>query len=86
MGLLSVYDNYDAINVDKTKDIPIDYTGVVGVPITFMDKYNPDQFEIIDINPHFFTIVEKGLTKPSQLKITGQKDPYARILIKNKKI
>ena len=76
------YDNYDAINVDKVKDIPIDYFGVMGVPITFMDKYNPEQFEIIDINPHFFNIVEQGLPKPKQLKIIGQKDPYARILIK----
>ena len=42
------YDNYDAINVDKVTDIPIDYDGVMGVPITFLDKYNPDQFEIID--------------------------------------
>jgi len=41
------YDNYDAINVDKTKDIPVDYEGPMGVPITFMDKYNPDQFAII---------------------------------------
>lgn len=41
------YVNYDAINVDKTKDIPMDYMGQIGVPITFMDKYNPDQFEII---------------------------------------
>jgi hypothetical protein len=40
------YDNYDAINVDKTVDIPMDYPGVMGVPITFLDKYNPDQFEI----------------------------------------
>jgi hypothetical protein len=40
------YDNYDAINIDKTKDIPLDYAGVMGVPITFMDKYNPEQFEI----------------------------------------
>ena len=40
------YDNYDAINVDKTKDIPMDYKGAMGVPITFLDKYNPDQFEI----------------------------------------
>jgi hypothetical protein len=80
------YENYDAINIDKTKDIPIDFEGVMGVPITFIDKYNPEQFEIIDINPHFFTIVEKGLPKPSQLKITGQKDPYARILIKHKKL
>lgn len=41
------YENYDAINVDKTKDIPMDYEGLMGVPITFLDKYNPDQFEII---------------------------------------
>ena len=41
------YDNYDAINVNKTADIPCDYFGIMGVPITFMDKYNPEQFEII---------------------------------------
>lgn len=41
------YDNYDAINVDKTADIPMDYDGIMGVPITFMDKYCPEQFEII---------------------------------------
>ena len=43
------YDNYDAINVDKTSDIPIDYKGAMGVPITFLDKYNPEQFEILGI-------------------------------------
>ena len=41
------YDNYDAINVNKVADIPCDYEGVMGVPITFLDKYNPDQFEIV---------------------------------------
>ena len=41
------YDNYDAINVNKTADIPCDYFGVMGVPITFLDKYSPEQFEII---------------------------------------
>ena len=41
------YDNYDAINVDKVNDIPKDYFGVMGVPITFLDKYNPEQFEIV---------------------------------------
>ena len=41
------YDNYEAINIDKSSDIPCDYDGVMGVPITFLDKYNPDQFEII---------------------------------------
>lgn len=43
------YENFDAINVNKTKDIPMDYNGMMGVPITFMDKYNPDQFEIIGV-------------------------------------
>lgn len=41
------YDNYAAINVDRVADIPVDYKGVMGVPITFMDKYNPDEFEIV---------------------------------------
>ena len=43
------YDNYDAINVNSTSDIPMDYDGLMGVPITFMDKYNPDQFEIVTL-------------------------------------
>ena len=80
------YDNYDAIEVPFTDAIPSDYNGVMGVPITFLDKYNPEQFEIIDINPHFFSIVEQGLPKPDQLHITGQKDPYARILIKHRRV
>lgn len=41
------YDNYDAINVDRVADIPVDYKGVMGVPITFLDKYNPDEFKIL---------------------------------------
>jgi hypothetical protein len=41
------YDNYDAININKTKEIPMDYKGKIGVPITFLNKYNPNQFEII---------------------------------------
>ena len=43
------YDNYDAINVNKVSEIPVDYDSVMGVPITFMDKYNPEQFEIIGL-------------------------------------
>lgn len=43
------YDNFNAINVDKTSDIPCDYDGVMGVPITFLDKYNPEQFEIVGL-------------------------------------
>lgn len=80
------YDNYDAIEVPFTECIPSDYDGVMGVPITFMDKYNPDQFEIIDINPHFFMMAIAGKKKPDQLHLSnvGGKDPYARILIRNK--
>lgn len=43
------YDNYDAIEVSKTEDIPCDYDGVMGVPLTFMDKYNPEQFELLGL-------------------------------------
>ncbi len=68
------YDNYDAINVDKTKDIPADYDGVMGVPITFLDKYNPDQFRIVKFR--------KG-NDDKDLSING-KYPYFRILIKKK--
>ena len=41
------YDNYDAINIDNTAHIPCDYYGIMGVPITFIDKYNPDRVEIL---------------------------------------
>ena len=74
------YDNYDAINVDKTTDIPIDYDGEMGVPITFLDKYNPNQFEIIGSlitnNPEYYSF---GVPY-----INGKK-VYARVLIKRKK-
>jgi hypothetical protein len=70
------YDNYNAINVDKTKDIPIDYVGHIGVPITFLDKYNPEQFEIVKFR--------KG-DDDKDLVING-KSPYFRIIIKNKKL
>ncbi len=69
------YDNYDAINIDKTTDIPCDYDGIMGVPITFLDKYNPEQFEIIKFR--------KG-NDDKDLSING-KCPYFRILIRRKK-
>lgn len=80
------YDNYDAIEVSKVSEIPMNFEGVMGVPITFLDKYCPTQFEIIDINPHFYTLVEQGLPKPKQLSLAsyGKKDPYARILIRRR--
>jgi len=75
------YDNFDAINVDVTKDIPDDYKGNIGVPITFIDKYNPDQFEIVG---------QMATTKVDEFNygypyINGKKK-YARIIIRNKKI
>jgi hypothetical protein len=73
------YDNYNAINVDKTKDIPVDYEGEMGVPITFMDKYNPDQFEIVGIDR---VLIEKLTGKVSRFRLDG-KENYARILIKH---
>lgn len=75
------YDNYDAINVDKIKDIPMDYTGKIGVPITFLDKYNPEQFEIVGIDRY----VEDNPNYGKRFTIDGN-EIYARILIKNKKI
>lgn len=57
------YDNYKAINVDKVKDIPKDYFGVMGVPITFLDNYNPNQFEILDANDYRKEHMEKSNIK-----------------------
>lgn len=69
------YDNYDAINVNTYTDIPCDYDGAIGVPITFLDKYNPNQFEIVKFR--------KG-NDDKDLSING-KCPYFRIIIKKKK-
>lgn len=74
------YDNYDAINVDTTKDIPMDYDGLMGVPITFLDKYNPGQFEIIGLDRY----VKDNPNYGHRFTING-KETYARILIKARK-
>ncbi|MHB9296603.1 putative site-specific DNA-methyltransferase (adenine-specific) [Pillotina sp. SPG140] len=71
------YDNYDAINVDKTADIPQDYDGLTGVPITFLDKYNPEQFEIVGIDRY----IEGNRTPNKRFCING-KEMYARIVIR----
>ncbi len=82
------YDNYDAINVDKTSDIPCDYDGVMGVPITFLDKYNPDQFNILGMcasagyNANIVGIPFKG-SRDARPLING-KNTYARIFIERK--
>ena len=76
------YDNYDAINVNKVADIPMDYKGLMGVPITFIDKYNPDQFEILGIDR---VLVEEATGKVSRFRI-NDKEIYARVIIRNRKI
>lgn len=70
------YDNCDGINIDKTQDIPNDYQGIMGVPITFLHKYNPEQFDIVKFR--------KG-NDDKDLSING-KCPYFRILIRNKRL
>ena len=79
------YDNYDAIEVSKVKDIPEDYWGVMGVPITFMDKYNPDQFEIIGCSESEGRGFSNGLwdpaSKTAQPIIDGHKI-YKRLFVR----
>ena len=81
------YDNYDAINVNFTKEIPRDYDGAIGVPITFLDKYNPEQFEILDANDFRKSdkvkVKAHGLIKDKEGAINGS-PKYVRILIKRK--
>ena len=74
------YDNYDAINVDRVADIPYDWDGPMGVPMTFLDKHNPDQFEIV------------GMDRPLMAELTGRisrfwlggREIYARIIIRRR--
>ena len=75
------YDNYDALEVPFTECIPSDYDGVMGVPITFMDKYNPEQFEIVGLDRY---TVPKEFLVGGRVAIGG-KPTYARILICPKK-
>lgn len=84
------YDNYDAIEVSKTSDIPYDYDGVMGVPITFLDKYNPEQFEILGMaasagyNAQIVGIKFAG--EKDARPLINKKNTYARIFIQRRKI
>jgi len=93
------YDNYDAIEVSETKNIPADYDGAMGVPITFLDKYSPEQFEILGITDRDnnsglktkeYTAIDApnhgDLNRRGAIKIGDQyKSTYARLLIKRRK-
>ena len=76
------YDHYDAIEVGKTADIPFDYSGIMGVPLTFMSQYNPEQFEIIGLDRY---TVPKEYLVGGRVAING-KPRYARILIRRKQV
>lgn len=89
------YENYNAINVGRTQDIPVDYDGIMGVPITFLDKYSPDQFEIVMLangnartNVSAQTLTEVGYRPHSEdrggVGIINGRRVYARILIRRK--
>lgn len=89
--LYPTYDNYNAIEISKVADIPKDYKGIMGVPITFLDKYNPDQFEIIgsdyDVKDGLLPeIVKPNWTGKIDRAYMNGKRMYARLLIKNKKL
>lgn len=75
------YDEYDAINVNRVAEIPMDYKGKMGVPITFLDKHNPKQFQILGIDRY----IEDNPNYGRRFKING-KEIYARIVIKNKRL
>ena len=80
------YDNYQAIEVGNVNDIPYDYDGIMGVPITFMHKYNPEQFELLGItenDPKMKEYWKDGALKYDRPYLKGQRKP-ARLLIRNK--
>ncbi len=79
------YDNYDAIEVSKTKEIPVDYGGVMGVPITFLNKYSPKQFEILGKTNNKEHAGQYLIGENPNAMLNGKK-LYHRILIKNKQL
>lgn len=74
------YDNYDAIEVSRTAEIPCDYYGIMGVPITFMDKHNPDQFEILGDSRY-----HDGQKFSDDINVINGKTLYRRLLIRRKR-
>lgn len=80
------FDYYNAININKVSDIPMDYSELMGVPITFLDKYNPKQFEIIDgLNRYSILNGPTAKTRGQYMAQVDGKPTYVRVVIKNKK-
>lgn len=88
------YDNYDAIEVSKTVEIPKDYDGIMGVPVSFMDKYNPDQFEVLGLDRYTYQPIRTKVYTGDLRRYNGRaaikgsdgslRQPYWRILIRRK--
>jgi hypothetical protein len=78
------YDNYDAIEVNKTESIPEDYDGIMGVPITFLDKYNPEQFEIVGCSYNYGRPKEWNENIDMNPVVNG-KNIYKRFFIRRRK-
>ena len=79
-GVYKRFDNYPAINVDRTEDIPMDYPGEMGVPVTFLEKWNEDQFEVIRIAADWR---DDGFNGLKHQYIDGKRT-YCRLMIKRK--
>lgn len=73
------YDNFEAIEVGKTEEIPCNYNGVMGVPVTFLDKYNPDQFEIIGITKTWFGMASKIYGEQIQVDKNGKESRVTKL-------
>jgi len=81
------YDHYDAINVNKTKEIPMDYKGLMGVPLTFLNKYSIDQFEIVDgLNRYSILDGPTDETRGKYMSQVNGKPIYVRIVIRNRNL
>ena len=75
---LQKFDNYNALNIDKVKNIPVTYDGVMGVPITFLDKWNPNQFEILGLD-----VMMPDNPRPNKRFLYKRKETYGRIMIRH---
>lgn len=73
------YDNYDAIEIPYTDAIPSDYEGIMGVPITFLDKYSPDQFEILGITKTWYGMANKIYPEQIQVNKSGKKTIVSKL-------
>ena len=73
------YDNFDAIEVSKTENIPADYEGMMGVPLTFLDKYSPDQFEILGITKTWFGLANKVYPEQIQVDKNGKETRVTKL-------